>query len=121
VAGRTVQIKVRFGDFRTITRAETLEAPVDEPQALVRVARRLLAAVDPSPGVRLLGVSVSQLVEEAPRQLSLEDAATAADWTQATRAVDEIRSRFGDAAIGPAALAGTKPKRKGDAQWGPDR
>jgi DNA polymerase IV len=122
VAGRTVQIKVRFGDFRTITRAETLDSPVDEPQALVRVARRLLAEVDPTPGVRLLGVSVSQLAEEAPRQLSLDDAGPSApDWTEATRAVDEIRSRFGDAAIGPAALTGTKPKRKGDTQWGPAR
>ena len=40
-------------------------------------------------------------------------------WTGATRAVDEIRDRFGDAAIVPATLAGLRPKRRGDTQCGP--
>lgn len=119
VTGRTVQLKVRFRDFRTITRAETVPEGLDEATALVKVGRRLLAGIDPSPGVRLLGVSVSHLEEGAARQLTFEDAATPG-WTGATRAIDEIRERFGDAAIVPAALAGTAPKRRGDTQWGPD-
>jgi DNA polymerase-4 len=93
---------------------------IDEANALVKVARRLLAGIDPGPGVRLLGVSVSQLSEGAARQLTFEDAVTPG-WSGATRAVDEIRERFGHAAIVPATMAGTKPKRTGDAQWGPDR
>jgi DNA polymerase-4 len=119
VTGRTVQVKVRFNDFRTITRAETVPEGLDEAPALVKVARRLLEAVDVGQGVRLLGVSLSQLAEGAARQLTFEDAA-APGWTGATQAIDEIRDRFGDAAIVPATLVGTRPKRKGDTQWGPD-
>jgi DNA polymerase-4 len=112
-------VKVRFNDFRTITRAETVPEGLDEAPALVKVARRLLEAVDVGQGVRLLGVSLSQLAEGAARQLTFEDAA-APGWTGATQAIDEIRDRFGDAAIVPATLVGTRPKRKGDTQWGPD-
>ena len=42
VAGRTIQVKVKFGDFRSITRAETVPEALDEPHAILRVARRLL-------------------------------------------------------------------------------
>jgi hypothetical protein len=65
-------------------------------------------------------VSVAHLAEGAARQLTFEDAETPG-WTGATRAVDQIRDRFGDAAIIPAALTGSRPKRRGDTQWGPDR
>ena len=119
VAGRTVQIKVRFHDFRTITRSETLPEAVVVAPALVRTARRLLEGVDPSPGVRLFGLSVAQLTEGSTHQLTFDEV-DSTGWTGATRAVDEIRDRFGDAAIVPATLAGQHPKRRGETQWGPD-
>jgi DNA polymerase-4 len=119
VTGRTVQLKLRFHDFRTITRSETVPEGLDEAGEIMRVARRLLGTVDPSPGVRLLGVSLSQLALGTARQLTLDEA-TVPGWSGATRAVDEIRDRFGDGAIVPAALAGKGPKRRGDTQWGPD-
>ena len=124
VAGRTVQVKVRFADFRTITRAGTVTEAVDETTALLRVGRRLLGAVDPTPGVRLLGLSVSQLTEEPTHQLSFDDvlgAGAGPGRSAATDAVDAIRDRFGDAAIVPGSMAGVRPKRRGDTQWGPDR
>lgn len=123
VAARTVTLKVRFGDFRTITRSTTLAAPVDEGPALARAARGLLAAVDPTPGVRLLGVSASGLVVAAARQLSFDEVEGPA-WHEASGAVDAIRERFGDGAIGPASAAdhrGLRVKRRGEAQWGPDQ
>jgi hypothetical protein len=82
----------------------------------------LLATIDPTPGVRLLGVTASGLVEGTARQLSFEDA-DAAPWPEASGAVDAIRARFGDGAIGPAAAVGRhglRVKRRGDGQWGPD-
>jgi len=121
VAGRTVSIKVRFNDFRTITRSTTLPVPVDTGHDVVRAARRLLEQVDPTPGVRLLGIHVSQLVEDAARQLSFDDLVEPA-WSEATGAVDAIRARFGASAIGPASLVGPdgiRVKRRGDQQWGP--
>jgi DNA polymerase-4 len=121
LAGRTVTLKVRFHDFRTITRSATQPAPVDAGPTIARVAKELLAAVDPSPGVRLLGVSVSGLTDDPTRQLTLDDVAVGS-WDDASQAVDDIRRRFGDAAIGPASLAGAdglRIKRRGDQQWGP--
>ncbi len=121
VAGRTVTIKVRFHDFRTITRSLTLPAPTDESLTIAREARALLAQVDLGAGVRLLGVHVSGLTSEPVRQLSFDDVA-APDWSDANRAVDEIRARFGATAIGPAAIAtehGLRVKRRGEQQWGP--
>ena len=130
VAGRTVSIKVRFGDFTTITRSTTLPQAVDTGPAVARAATRLLDAVDVAPGVRLFGLGLSNLAEHAPHQLSLDDlapaeegpAADGAAWSAVTEAVDAVRARFGDAAVVPAALAGRgalRPKRSGDQQWGP--
>jgi DNA polymerase-4 len=121
LAGRTVNIKVRFHDFRTITRAVTLPAAVDTGPAIARAAKELLDQVDPSTGVRLLGVSVTNLVDEGARQLTLDDTLQPG-WDDASRAVDDIRTRFGDEAIVPAALRepdGIRVKRRGDQQWGP--
>ncbi len=122
LAGRTVTIKVRFHDFRTITRAVTLPAAVDSGPAIARAAKDLLALVDPSTGVRLLGVSVSNLADDGARQLSLEESIQPG-WDDASKAVDDIRHRFGDDAIVPAALRGPdgiRVKRRGDQQWGPE-
>jgi DNA polymerase-4 len=125
LAGRTVTVKVRFHDFRTITRSHTIATPSDTTPALARVAGALLARVDPSAGVRLLGVGVSNLVPVASRQLGLGDAETSR-WQRASGAVDEIRRRFGDDAVAPAVLArpgrtgmALDVKRRGDTPWGP--
>src|SRR3954464_5937412 len=101
--GRTMQLKVRFSDFTTITRSETVATSIDEGPLIARVARRLLDDVDVAPGVRLLGVSVSQLEDAGVRQLSLDDV-VAPSWGAASAAVDEIRSRFGESSIVPATL-----------------
>jgi DNA polymerase-4 len=122
LSARTVTLKIRFGDFRTLTRSTTLPTPVDDAPAIARHARALLATIDPTPGVRLLGVSASGLVTGTARQLSFEDA-EAAPWPEASGAVDAIRARFGEGAIGPAAAVGRhglRVKRRGDGQWGPD-
>src|SRR4051794_9807851 len=122
VAGRTVTLKVRFADFRTITRSRTVPRPVDSGPSIARTAAELLAAVDPSPGVRLLGVSVSNLAPRPGEQLRLDDGPEEAEPAVA-RAVDEVRRRFGDRAVGPATLLrgsdGLAVKRRGDQQWGP--
>ena len=121
LAGRTVTVKVRFNDFATITRSRTLAEAVDIASDLAAVAGQLLDGVDAGPGIRLLGVSVSNLVRSGGgRQLTLGDEGPA--WTDATRAVDGVRARFGPAAVGPAALLGEDGlgvRRSGDNQWGP--
>ena len=96
----------------------------DTAPDIARVAVALLDEVDVSAGVRLAGVSVSNLVQDGARQLSLDATATEPGWEAASRAVDDVRDRFGPAAVGPAALAGGRGldvKRGGDTQWGPRR
>ncbi len=123
LAGRTVTLKVRFSDFHTITRSTSRAEATDSTPVITREAKQLLAAVDPSPGVRLIGVSVSGLSQGAARQLSLDEAGSTG-WDDATDAVDAIRARFGRAAIGPATLAEggrVRVRQEQEAPWGPDR
>ncbi|HEY3702272.1 MAG TPA: DNA polymerase IV [Acidimicrobiales bacterium] len=126
-AGRTVTLKVRFGDMSTITRSHSLVDPVDQGPVIAKVAAELLGAVDVRPGVRLLGVSVSGLTgasDQGAQQLSFGDLAEGSRGreTAASGALDAVRARFGSEAMGPASLAGpdgVDVKRKGDTQWGP--
>lgn len=123
VEGRTVAIKVRFGDFRTITRSATADG-TDSAREIARIARGLLDDVDPSPGVRLLGVGVSQLAPPGTyRQLTFDEVdRPPTEWTRAEAAVDAIRARFGAASVGPASLAGPdglRVAKGGEQQWGP--
>ena len=121
LGGRTVTLKVRFADFRTITRSRTEPEALETGADLAAAGSALLAAVDVSPGVRLLGLSVSNLVAATGRQLSL-DQASAGGSGDVAAAVDRVRARFGEAAVGPASLVGRdglELRRQGDQQWGP--
>ncbi|WP_200894450.1 DNA polymerase IV [Sphingomonas sp. SRS2] len=63
-SGRTVSIKLRYADFRTLTRARTLPAPIADAARITEVALALLAPLEPVElGVRLLGVTLSSLGE----------------------------------------------------------
>ncbi len=63
LSGRTVTIKVRLHDFTTLNRSTTLPSPTDSGATVARLARGLLADLDTSGGVRLLGVGVSGLAD----------------------------------------------------------
>jgi DNA polymerase IV len=63
--GRTIGIKVRYDDFSTVTRARSVAAPVNELEAVWPVAVELLRRLDPPRPVRLIGVRVAGLDEEA--------------------------------------------------------
>ncbi|HSH10690.1 MAG TPA: DNA polymerase IV [Ilumatobacter sp.] len=123
-AARTLTLKVRFAGFHTVTRSVTLASAVDTAPEMVAALRPLLRALDVSVGVRLLGVSTSNFGERA-QQLSLLDAAGSAEEpTKSAAAIDQIRERFGSAAIGPASSVtpkGLRVVRTGAQQWGPDQ
>ena len=110
LSGRTVSVKVRFSDFSTVTRSETLDGPVDLTRIIYRSALRLLdrAGAGGRP-VRLLGVGVSGLTGETqpgkPEQPTLEEAdGRAGRWDDLAEAVDGARRRFGAGALRPARL-----------------
>lgn len=110
LCGRTVTIKVRFSNFKTITRSRTLEHEVDTPFEIYDIAKDLYLRLDPDrPRIRLLGVSVSGVVPGPPkRQLELlegtDGKAVADRRARASDAMDDIRHRFGTDAVTSASL-----------------
>jgi DNA polymerase-4 len=76
VKGRTVTLKVKFGDFSQITRSKSLPAAVPDFASFEALGQSLLEALLPVPkGIRLLGLGLHSMVEEdssKPRQLGLE-------------------------------------------------
>jgi DNA polymerase-4 len=68
-SGRTVTLKLRRHDFTQLTRSQTLDQPTDSPQAISQIALALLAAIDVTDGIRLLGVGVSGLTGFAQQDL----------------------------------------------------
>jgi DNA polymerase-4 len=123
IAGKTVTLKVRFASFETVTRSVTLPEVTASAHVLREATTRLLSGVETSEGVRLLGVSVSQLGQPVARQLSLDEVGRRS-VVEADAIVEAIRDRFGSHAIGPAALTdpggGLDRKVAGQRSWGPD-
>ncbi|MFC0039415.1 DNA polymerase IV [Actinomadura rayongensis] len=104
-AGRTVTVKLRRGDFSTITRSRTLPDPTDLTRVIYITACELYEASGlERVRLRLIGVRVENLVTAgaAPRQLALDDAEDG--WHAAERAVDQVAHRFGRGTLRPAAL-----------------
>lgn len=121
VRARTVQLKVRFSDFRTVSRSRTLDAPTDHAPVLREEAWRMLGLLPVHEGVRLLGVGSSNLTRgPVVEQLSLDGAEdrSPVDRAALDGAVDEIRRRFGPASIGPGSAG--DGRRSGEGMWGPD-
>jgi len=108
LAARTVTLKVRYADLTVVTRSETSDGPIDTAHDLVAAARRLLDRVAlAGKAVRLVGLGASGLeAGETPRQLELGRR----PWDDLEGAVDHIRGRFGDQAIGPARLASPRSR-----------
>jgi len=99
---RTLQLKLRYKDFSTITRAHSLEQPTQMDNEIFGHARRLfLANWKLGAAVRLLGVQASNF-EAAPAQLDLLDPAQQQRWQKALAAVDRLRDKFGEGTIGLA-------------------
>ncbi len=94
---RTIQIKVRFADFTTITRRLTLPEPTDALRVISEAARLLLEhKVDLADrGVRLLGVGVSNLAEHTTRETPLFENLVHGDTDdELDRVVEELRRRL---------------------------
>lgn len=117
LVARTVSIKVRTSDFRTLTRSRTLLTPTDVGRELFLVGRELLAAVDlRGLAVRLVGVRAEGLSSAAstPVQPTFDDLGSPAETREARaaaeHAMDEVRERFGRSAIGAGVASARTPE-----------
>ena len=108
-AGRTVTLRLRFGDFSRATRSRTLARPTAGTGTVLAAARALLAAAGPAierGGVTLLGITVANLSDHAQLELPLEPQLDPA----LDLAIDEIRQRFGTEAIRRGSLPTSPPR-----------
>ena len=107
---RTVVLRLRFADFTRATRSQTMPQATARTQPILDTARGLLTTATPlieTHGLTLIGLSLSNLEDEDRVQLALpfdcrDDAALDA-------ALDEVRDRFGSAAVTRAVLLGRNP------------
>jgi len=103
--GRTVGIKVRFADFKTVTRARTLAVPTDVGREIYETALALYAALLlDRPRIRLVGVRVEGIAPAGTASRQLEIGSRERGWREADQAVDQAAQRFGVDAVRPAAL-----------------
>ena len=100
LSGRTVTLKLKRGDFQTVTRRHSLTDPTQLTDRIYRAARDLYDHAGTKGPFRLIGVGISDLAPEDQADLSPDlldpDAARRA---KAERAADAIRARFGHEAI----------------------
>ena len=96
LAGRCVTLKVRFADFTTVTRSQTLPGPTDHAPLVHRQAVELLSRTEAARRpVRLLGISLSQLEEAQSGQQSLFGREQRGRQRSLDAALDTLWSRFG--------------------------
>jgi DNA polymerase-4 len=116
VVGRTVTVKVRFADFSTITRSQTLSGSTCSGVAMARVAAALLETVEVHRGVRLLGVSASGL-GKAPATGAAASGAPVRDVELEVGSAEQLSfADAGDSAVGAAVGAGGRGGGGGDSQ-----
>ena len=103
-AAGTISIKVRFTDFKTISRSKTVDLPITGTQEIFEVVKNLYLALNlENVLIRLIGVSLDSLVEdEEINQMVLGQRTSG--WQQADKAVDRIKNKFGSASLRPARL-----------------
>jgi len=100
---RTVQLKLRYSDFSTITRAHSLDHATQLDTDIFEQARSLFRENrKPGSTIRLLGVHVSSF-DTNDGQLDLLEGERAARWRKALNAVDKLRDKFGDDSVSLAA------------------
>jgi DNA polymerase-4 len=104
---RTVMLRLRFDDFTRATRSHTLSQATAETPTILATARGLLAAAMPTieaQGLTLVGISLGNLENEDAIQLALSFDSGHASALDA--ALDEVRERYGAAAVTRAVLLG---------------
>lgn len=113
---RTVALKVRFSDFTNLTKSKTFALPINGMREVFEIARDLFISLNLTGSrIRLLGVSLENLVDEggAAEQLTLGERDRG--WREAQIAIDRAIARFGRDSIQPARLV-EEPSQEGGSE-----
>ncbi len=104
-SARTISIKVRFADFKTISRSKTVPLAISATHEVFEVVKALFLGLKLDRArIRLVGVSLDGLEDgiDASEQLVLGERENG--WRQATAAMDKASARFGQGSVRPARL-----------------
>jgi DNA polymerase-4 len=113
LAGRTVSLKLRYADFRTVTRSRTLSEPTNVGRRIYDEVAGVFDALDTDGvPVRLIGVRMEQLEPDDGGSPALWDPDE--EWRDAERVVDTVSARFGGGALRPASLVDSAPRPVGN-------
>ena len=104
---RTVQLKLRYSDFSTFTRAHTLDHSTQVDNEILAEVRALFARHWTGQPIRLLGVQVGNL-DRQEGQLSLLDQDRSDRWRRALGAADAMRDKYGESSVSLASSLGGK-------------
>ncbi|ORB27032.1 DNA polymerase IV [Mycolicibacterium parafortuitum] len=111
--GRTVVLRLRFGDFTRVTRSHTMARATASTEAILAAARRLVADAGPliaERGLTLVGFAVSNIDRDGAQQLELPFAdADCRDSLPIDLAIDQVRGRYGTSALTRGVLLGRDP------------
>ncbi len=109
--GRTIGIKVRLADFKTVNRSRTMTS-TDVAREIFEVSWALFEALGAGDHIRLIGIRVEGLAAAATtsRQLTLGEPERG--WREAEAATDAVAARFGRSVVGPASLLGRSDLRR---------
>ena len=99
---RCITVKIRYANFKTITRSRTLSTPTRFDREIFAVARELLKKnLTPGGSVRLLGVSASSLLSSGWQE-SMFEVRQRLSWEKLYQGIDRLRRKYGEEAIGVA-------------------
>jgi DNA polymerase-4 len=105
LVGRTISVKLRFNDFSTITRSQTIKGYTNTTQEINSIAKGLYQKLGLQRArIRLVGVRVEGLHSSVGAAIQPALDAPEHGWPQADQAIDKARERFGDQAVKPARL-----------------
>ena len=100
----TVCVKIRFGDFSTITARETFQSEVKSIEDLFEKSSALFwRKFIPQKGLRLLGVALQNVYDESERELSLFDTEERSAESRIEKTIGELERKFPNLRIGTAA------------------
>jgi DNA polymerase-4 len=101
IVARTVHLKVRYSNFETITRSQTLDEPTNSTDAIARLVSDIFSQsqLEFSRGIRLIGMGVDKLTCNRPVQLTLFDQEDTERSKRIDQATDQIRDKFGKLAL----------------------
>ena len=104
---KTIGLKVRFSDFSNLTRSKTLPLSISGSHEIYEVVKDLYLGLKIAGSrIRLLGVSLEQLVDQSGAVEQLELGERELGWSQAQVAIDRAIARFGSGSVKPARLVG---------------